>query len=133
MDKTIIICGKPVVFRKTAGTMLRYKWQFGRELLPDLIKIYNLFPTLRQYVGKTDEGKMDELSDDDKIALAQIVLGTETEWMYDIAYIMAQQADPSITDEIEWLDSFDDFNIMSIFVQLMPMLQAESAVSPKNA
>ena len=133
MDKTIIICGKPVVFRKTAGTMLRYKRQFGRELLPDLIKIYNLFPTLRQYVGKTDEGKMDELSDDDKIALAQIVLGTETEWMYDIAYIMAQQADPSITDEIEWLDSFDDFNIMSIFVQLMPMLQAESAVSPKNA
>lgn len=128
MDKTIIICGKPVVFRKTAGTMLRYKRQFGRELLPDLIKIYNLFPTLRQYAGKTDE-----LSDDDKIALAQIVLGTETEWMYDIAYIMAQQADPSITDEIEWLDSFDDFNIMGIFVQLMPMLQAESAVSPKNA
>lgn len=127
MDKTIIICGKPVVFRKTAGTMLRYKRQFGRELLPDLIKIYNLFPTLRQYAGKTDK-----LSDDDKIALAQIVLGTETEWMYDIAYIMAQQADPSITDEIEWLDSFDDFNIMSIFVQLMPMLQAESAVSPKN-
>ena len=128
MDKTIIICGKPVVFRKTAGTMLRYKRQFGRELLPNLIKIYNLFPTLRQYVGKTDE-----LSEDDKIALAQIVLGTETEWMYDIAYIMAQQADPSITDEIEWLDSFEDFNIMSIFVQLMPMLQAESAVSPKNA
>ncbi len=128
MDKTIIICGKPVVFRKTAGTMLRYKRQFGRELLPDLIKIYNLFPTLKQYAWKTDE-----LSDDDKIALAQIVLGTETEWMYDIAYIMAQQADPSITDEIEWLDSFDDFNIMSIFVQLMPMLQAESAVSPKNA
>lgn len=128
MDKTIIICGKPVVFRKTAGTMLRYKRQFGRELLPDLIKIYNLFPTLRQYAGKTDE-----LPEDDKIALAKIILGTETEWMYDIAYIMAQQADPSITDEIEWLDSFDDFNIMSIFVQLMPMLQAESAVSPKNA
>lgn len=128
MDKTIFICGKPVVFRKTAGTMLRYKRQFGRELLPDLIKIYNLFPTLRQYAGKTDE-----LPEDDKIALAKIILGTETEWMYDIAYIMAQQADPSITDEIEWLDSFDDFNIMSIFVQLMPMLQAESAVSPKNA
>ena len=129
MDKTILISGRPVVFRKTAGTMLRYKRQFGRELYPDLIKIYNLFPVLKEYREKDK----DTISEEDKIKLAQIVLGTETEWMYDIAFIMAQQADPSITDELAWLDSFEDLNIMSVFIQLMPLIKLEQEVAPNNA
>lgn len=128
MDKTVYIGGKPVVFRKTAGTMLRYKRQFGRELYPDLIKIYDLFPILRQYT----DGK-DEMTEAQKVELAKVMLGAETEWMYDILYIMAQQAEPSIRDELEWLDSFDDFNVFEIFMQLMPLIQMEQQVAPKNA
>lgn len=127
MDKTIIISGRPVVFRKTAGTMLRYKRQFGRELYPDLIKIYDLFPLLQEYTDSKD------MTDAQKVDLAKVMLGTETEWMYDIAYIMAQQADASIRDELEWLDRFDDFNIFEVFMQLMPLIQMEQQVSPKNA
>lgn len=127
MDKTIIISGRPVVFRKTAGTMLRYKRQFGRELYPDLIKIYDLFPLLQEYTDSKD------MTDAQKVDLAKVMLGTETEWMYDIAYIMAQQADASIRDELEWLDSFDDFNIFEVFMQLMPLIQMEQKVAPKNA
>lgn len=129
MDKTVVISGRPVVFRKTAGTMLRYKRQFGRELLPDLLKIYSLFPTLKEF----EDADKDEMTREQKVQLAQVVLSAETEWMYDIAFIMAQQADPSITDELTWLDSFDDFNILSIFVQLMPLLRLEQQVSLKNA
>ena len=127
MDKTIIISGRPVVFRKTAGTMLRYKRQFRRELYPDLIKIYDLFPLLQEYTDSKD------MTDAQKVDLAKVMLGTETEWMYDIAFIMAQQADTSIRDELEWLDSFDDFNIFEVFMQLMPLIQMEQKVSPKNA
>ena len=127
MDKTIIISGRPVVFRKTAGTMLRYKRQFGRELYPDLIKIYDLFPLLQKYTDSKD------MTDAQKVDLAKVMLGTETEWMYDISYIMAQQADTSIRDELEWLDSFDDFNIFEVFMQLMPLIQMEQKVAPKNA
>lgn len=127
MDKTIIISGRPVVFRKTAGTMLRYKRQFGRELYPDLIKIYDLFPLLQEYT----DGK--DMTDAQKVDLAKVMLGTETEWMYDIAFIMAQQADTSIRDELEWLDSFDEFNIFEVFMQLMPLIQMEQKVAPKNA
>ena len=127
MDKTIIISGRPVVFRKTAGTMLRYKRQFGRELYPDLIKIYDLFPLLQEYTDSKD------MTDAQKVDLAKVMLGTETEWMYDIAYIMAQQADTSIRDELEWLDSFDEFNIFEVFMQLMPLIQMEQKVAPKNA
>lgn len=127
MDKTIIISGRPVVFRKTAGTMLRYKRQFGRELYPDLIKIYELFPLLQEYTDSKD------MTDAQKVDLAKVMLGTETEWMYDIAFIMAQQADTSIRDELEWLDSFDEFNIFEVFMQLMPLIQMEQKVAPKNA
>lgn len=104
--------------RKTGGTALRYKRQFGREFLADLQKILALRSRLKP--DSTPEEK------------AEIVLSTETEWMYDILYIMAQQADPSITDELEWLDSFDDFSIWGAFDQIMPLLIAESKVSPKN-
>ena len=126
-----MISGRPVVFRKTAGTMLRYKRQFGRELYPDLVKIYNLLPVLKRY--KADPRKPDEYSEDEKVQLAQVVLGIESEWMYDVAFIMAQQADPSITDELTWLDSFEDINILSVFIQLMPRIKMEQTVAPKNA
>lgn len=129
MDKTIIIGGKPVVFRKTAGTMLRYKRQFGRELYPDLMRIYDLMPMLQEYAGGKDD---QELTKEQKLSLAKVFLSVETEWMYDIAYIMAQQADPTITDEITWLDSFDDLNILYLFIELMPLIQMEQKASPKN-
>lgn len=119
MDTTINIAGKSVPLRKTGGTALRYKRQFGREFLSDLKRILALRGRLTP-----------ETSAEQK---AEIVLSTETEWMYDIIFIMAQQADASITDELEWLDGFDDFNIWGAFDQIMPLLIAEARVSPKNA
>ena len=136
MDKTIMISGQPVVFRKTAGTMMRYKRQFGRELSPDLAKIYDMLPLLDQYTNSSTEeteALTEEQKEARKIAAAKLVMSIETEYMYDIAFIMAQQADPSIVDEIEWLDRFDDLNILQLFVQLMPLIQGEQMVSRKNA
>lgn len=129
MDKTIIIDGQPVVFRKTAGTMMRYKRQFGRELSPDLAKIYEVMPLLADYYQKNE----DELTEEQKMAAAKIVMNMETEYMYDIAYIMAAQADPTIVDQLEWLDRFSEMNILQIFVQLLPLIQGEQRVNPKNA
>lgn len=129
MDKTIIIDGQPVVFRKTAGTMMRYKRQFGRELSPDLAKIYDVIPLLAEYYQKNE----DELTKEQKMDAAKIVMGMETEYMYDIAYIMAAQADPTIVDQLEWLDRFSEMNILQIFVQLLPLIQGEQRVNPKNA
>lgn len=120
MDKTIIIDGRQVTFRKTGGTAMRYKRQFGRELNSDLSAIYMMLPSVEKQL-KTD-----------KTAAAVAFLGIETEWMYDILFIMAQQANPEIKNEIEWLDSFDNINIWEVFFELLPMLQKEQEVSPKN-
>ena len=118
MDKTIRIADKDVTVRKTFGTELRYKRQFGREFQTDLRMILAMRSELTP-----------DLANEKK---AQIVLGVETEWMYDILFIMAQQADPTITDELEWLDRFDSFNIWLVFDQIFPLLVAESKVAPKN-
>ena len=67
------------------------------------------------------------------MAAAKIVMNMETEYMYDIAYIMAAQADPTIVDQLEWLDRFSEMNILQIFVQLLPLIQGEQRVNPKNA
>ena len=135
-----MISGQPVVFRKTAGTMMRYKRQFGRELNPDLAKIYDILPLLSQYTNPENEQdkslteeQIAEKKKEQEIAAAKLVMSIETEFMYDVAFIMAQQADPSITDELEWLDRFEDLNILNLFVQLMPLIQGEQMVSRKNA
>ena len=118
MDAKIRIGDREIPVRKTGGTVLRYKRQFGRELLQDLQKILVLRSKLTP--NATSEEK------------AEIVLSTETEWMYDIIFIMAQQADPSITDELAWLDGVDDCNLWSVFDQIMPLLISEAKVAPKN-
>lgn len=118
MDKTIVIAGRQVTFRKTGGTVLRYKRQFGREFFSDLEKIL----AMRKAISSAG----------DKNQRAQIVLRSETEWMYDILYIMAQQADTSITNELSWLDTFDEFDVWAVFSDIMPMLIAESKPAAKN-
>lgn len=124
MDKTLTISGKKVVFRKTGGTVLRYKRAFGREFNDDLQKIANLY----RFTAKDTE----TMTEAEKAELVNAALGVETEWMYDMAFIMAQQADPSITDELEWLDGFDDFNPLEVFPELMELIYDEQKVSPKN-
>lgn len=118
MDKTLIIDGKPVVFRKTAGTARRYQMQFGREFMEDLQKMLVLRSAITP--DASEEVK------------AAAVMGLETSWMYDLAFVMAQQADPSITDELSWLDSFEEMNIFMIIDELIPMLIAEAKPSAKN-
>ena len=118
MDRTIEIAGRKVLVRKTFGTELRYKRQFGREFSSDLRAILALRAKLTPETSKEEK--------------AAAVLSAETEWMYDILFIMAQQADPAITDELDWLDTFDSGNIWLVFDQIMPLLIAESKVSPKN-
>jgi hypothetical protein len=124
-----MISGRPVVFRKTAGTMLRYKRQFGRELYPDLVKAFELVPLME----KLDQKNTEKMTDVEKVELASVFLSTNFEWMYDIAFIMAQQADPTITDELTWLDSFDDFDPWAVFAQLMDLIRNEQEIAPKNA
>ena len=118
METAIIIDGVSVRFKKTGGTAVRYLERTGRELNADLAKYFD------------DLAAVSKIEDDMKKGLT--LMQMESKWMYDFLYIMARQANPDLPSMVEWLDGFDDFDVQSIMMALIPMLKNEMQVSPKN-
>lgn len=118
MEKTIMIDGKAVRFKSTAGTLLRYKSHFGREFLADCAALANCF-------AKSEDGKADMSTAD----LGNINM----DLIYNIIWVMARTADANIPDMLTWLDGFDSFPTIAIFNELMPMLFGSLKVDAKNA
>ena len=123
MEKVLTIDGKRVPFRKSGGTMLAYKRATGREFFSDLSAFLGC-------VNRDKEGKIIMTADGTpSVDMAKF----DIEYMYEMLHVMAYAADKSIsTDVLDWLDGFDDFDVIGIFCQLLPMLSAEMKVDEKN-
>ena len=107
MEKTIMIDDKKVRFKSTGATPLRYKAQFGKDYFKEILKLAPL------------EG----LKNDQEID-ATVLENIDFEVFYNITWIMAKQADPTIPEPVEWLDQFDVFPMAEIIPQLQDMLLA---------
>ena len=122
MEQTLTIDGKKVTFRKSGATMLAYKRQTGREFFADLSAFLDI-------VERDKDGKVIMNGDVPAVDMSKF----DIEYMYQMLYVMAKATDRTIpADLLDWLDGFEDFNVIGIFVQLLPMLAAEMAVDPKN-
>ena len=112
MRKTINIAGRDVELKATASTTRKYRNWFGRDLLVDFKKIQ-----------KASRGSAE--------ATAEAI-----EIIEDLTYVMARQADPSISGTVDdWLDSFDAFPVQDFAIDVIK-LWAESMnvkIEPKNA
>lgn len=129
MEKTINISGRPVTFKATGGIMYRYKNQFNREYLADVIELQKFADSKQQKKVKQPDGKIIFVDDYDFTKLS-LELG------YNMAWTMAKTADPSIPDPQTWLDSFDTFPIAEIIPQIQELLgvssQTNGAIPSKN-
>ena len=106
METTIKIDGKDVTFKSTGSAPLRYKMQFKRDFFADLIKL--------------DKAKND-------ITLIDL------EVFYNIAWVYAKTADPTIPPPLEWLDTFDTFPIMEIMPKLQDIITSSlGTINSKN-
>ena len=122
MEKTVLIDGKPVVFKKTAGTDREYAQKYGREFIVDMMQMYKL------------ADQMSEIDINNTQEMMDFYRSIDQESLYNMLHLMAQKADPTVPDDqIEWLDRYDNFNALEIFLELAPMLTAERRPSPKNA
>lgn len=102
MIRYIKIDGKNVLFKATASTLTRYANEFNEDAL------------------KAFFGAQDELKNSGGFSAESL------RSMFNLAYIMAKQADPSIApDPMEWLDTFDVFDINDVMPQIIE-LWAES-------
>lgn len=146
MEITIQIDGRDVRFKKSGGTMRRYKSMFGREWFADLDRIARMQKKASEQLKKakldapkTAKGKKKaadgELTDDQVYSISAIVAECyESDPFYDMLYTMAREADPAVPDTVDaWLDSFEDFSFLEVWAAVSPMLSREMKVDPKNA
>lgn len=105
MEKTITIDGKQVRFKSNGATPLRYKAQFGKDYFKEILKMSPLEQLKKK---KNIEPKDLEALD--------------FEVFYNIAWIMAKTADPSIPEPLTWLEGFETFPIVDIFPELQELM-----------
>ena len=113
MEKTITIDGKPIVFKTTGATPLRYKSQFGKDYFKEILKM----ASLRNL--DSDDIKPEDLE------------SLDFEVFYNIAWVMAKTANSSIPDPITWLDQFNEFPIIDILPEMMDLLEASFQTKKK--
>lgn len=99
MEKCIKIADKIVALKTTGATLLRYKMQFGKDLLTELIKLEDTY--------KKGEFKTDKI---------------DFELFFNILWIMAKTANPDIKPPVEWLDEFEEFPVLEILPKVIEML-----------
>ena len=104
MEKTLNIDGKEVRFKSTAGTLMRYRMNFGRDLIKDIAKLEKRYKSVE---NGEDEFEIYDLEMFEKIAWA-----------------MAKTANNDISDIENWLDEFESFSIMVILPEIMDLLIA---------
>lgn len=102
MEKTIKIGNKEVRLKSTAGTMTRYRNNFGRDFIKDLISL---------------QEKLNE-----KIESGKEFQAIDLDMFEKIAWAMAKTADDNIPDIEKWLDDFETFDIMKVLPVIMEML-----------
>ena len=148
MEITVTIDGREVRFKKSGGTMRRFKSKFGREWFAELDKIARMQRKVAETAKaegldlektadtKKKRGKKaveEEISEEQMYALSAAIAQYDSDPYYDMLYIMAKEADPDIPDTVEeWLDTFDDFPFLDVWMQVSPMLSREMSIDPKN-
>lgn len=115
MKQNIEIDGKQVPFRASAAIPRIYRMKFHRDIYKDL-------SSLEKSIGEGDATH----SNLDMFSL---------EMFENIAYIMANHADPTIPDTLEeWLDEFNTFSIYQVLPQLIQLwgLNIQTQVDAKK-
>ena len=143
MIKTIKIDDKDVKFKASATFALKYKSYFDKDILTIIL------PAMSEVLrGLDGTGIIEESKDKTEITaefLATILENLYSVEMVDILQIIwvcAKSADETIPDVVTWIDSFDEFPIFEIAVEVFKLIlptffskkklsQIEKKIDPK--
>ena len=101
MEKILTIDGRQVRFKSTGAFLLRYKAQFGRDALQDILRIQSAID---------NKGRIKNIDT------------LDLEVFYNLIWTLAKTADPSIPPPLEWLDEFSEFPLMDIIPEIVDMI-----------
>ena len=131
MIKEISIDGKKVLFAASAAIPRIYRIQFHRDIFQDMIKI-------EKSVKKSEaKQKEDEQEQGEEKVTESVIPVEDLEMFENIAYIMAQHADPENVppDIMDWLEQFNTFSIYQILpaiLELWNMNEETKSQAKKN-
>ena len=113
MEKILTIDGRQVRFKSTGAFLLRYKAQFGRDALQDILKLQGAIDNKNQIKN------IDAL---------------DLEVFYNLVWTLAKTADPSIPPPLEWLDTFGEFPLVEIVPEVIDLIFSSlgTTVEPKK-
>lgn len=117
MEKTIEIDGKQIRFKSNGATPLRFKAQFQKDFFKEILKMI----PLAQLEGK-----------DPKDIGVEDIESINFEVFYEIAWVMAKTADPTIPEPLTWLDEFDEFPIADLIPELQDLMASAFHTSKKK-
>lgn len=130
-EKIVNIAGRDVRFKATGGCAYRYKAQFGREFIADAVAMQEAFAACskkKKVKHKRPDGKIEY-----REATEYDVTKISLDLVYDMLWVYAKTADPTIPPPQEWLDEFDEFPVFDIWNQLLDIMGLNIEVDTKNA
>lgn len=129
MEKVIKLGGKEVRLKSTAASLIRYKANFGRDGLKDLI-------SLADGISVKNIGADGAVNKD---AAMNMLKGEsfDLDVFYRFFWVFAKSGDPSIPPLEEWLDTIDEGPIDTISVAFPAVAElltstAQTTVAAKN-
>lgn len=102
MEKILNIDGRNVKLKSTGAYLLRYKAQFKRDAIQDIFKLAN---AINEETGEI-------------INIAALDL----EVFFNLIWVLAKTADPSIDPPMEWLDTFSEFPLEEIIPEVTDLI-----------
>lgn len=131
MEKVITIGDKELTVKSTAGSLFRYKANFKRDGVKDLLSLAKGIED-----DKKDKGNNEE-NDKEKILRMLENESFSLDVFYNFLWVFAKTANDSIPPIEKWLDEFDlpplDF-VTEALPQILPLLfsAVKTTVKPKN-
>ena len=124
---------KKIKINASMGWVLKYRAQFGHDILPDLLPV--LESGLNIVTGAMDENgeiTLRNILEGDSLQDAIIAFaGAEVTTALDILWAMAKNADEDTPAPVEWINSFENFPLDKIIPEAVGAI-VESTVSEKN-
>lgn len=102
MEKILTIDGRQVKFKSTGAYLLRYKAQFKRDAIQDIIKLSYAIDEETKEIKNVD--------------------ALDLEVFYNLVWTLAKTADPTIPPPMEWLDTFSEFPLMEIIPEITDLI-----------
>jgi len=104
MEKILNIDGRDVKFKSSGAFLLKYKMQFQRDAFKDLIKLSEAIDVKTKTVKNAD--------------------CFDLEVFFNMAWVLAKNANPQLPPPMEWLDSFSEFPVMDIIPEIMDLIMS---------